>query len=113
LPLEPIVTVGSRATGRHSAGGPSVSAARQRHFNAARQALAVAFVVIVYALGTLAWQGISGQPPSWADWFAVHLVLIALAVMYLGQSYRMAIYRRIARRRFVGPDEDAFQRRSQ
>ena len=48
------------------------------------------YIVIAYSLVTLAWQGIAGTPPPWTDWFAAHLLLIALAVLYLGQSRQSA-----------------------
>jgi hypothetical protein len=59
------------------------------------------YIVIAYALATLTWQAIAGTPPPWTDWFASHLLLIALAVLYLGQSRRLAACNGLIRWRSV------------
>ncbi|HET7014206.1 MAG TPA: hypothetical protein VFI65_09860 [Streptosporangiaceae bacterium] len=66
----------------------------------------MAFIIIAYSLITLAWQGITGVPPPWTDWFAAHLLLIVLAAAYLGQSHRVAAYDGVARWRIVTPGRD-------
>lgn len=44
------------------------------------------YIVIAYAIVTLTWQRITGVPPTWTDWFASHVLLVALAILYLVQS---------------------------
>ena len=46
------------------------------------------FIIIAYALAGLVWQGVTGTPPPWGDWFAAHLILIALAFLYFYESRR-------------------------
>jgi hypothetical protein len=69
----------------------------------------VGFIVIAYALTVLVWQGVTGTPPPWGDWFAAHLILIAVAVLYLGESRRAASYERIARHGLLAPGQDKDQ----
>jgi hypothetical protein len=66
----------------------------------------VPYIFIAYSLTTLGWQGITGSPPPWTDWFAAHLLLIALSVLYLVQSRQLAAYDRVARWRMVTPSAD-------
>jgi len=66
----------------------------------------VPFIVIAYSLITLGWQVITGSPPPWTDWFAAHVLLIALAVLYLGQSRQLAAFGRVVRWRLITPIED-------